>query len=83
MRGNSTDQNRSNLFLPLLREFINSEPQLVTLANNVPLIELETEFSSLYSYTGTQGKPVRLMAGFLILKQLYNLGDETLMPEWI
>ena len=27
--------------------------------------------------------PVRLMVGCLILKQLYNLGDETLASAWI
>lgn len=83
MKGNSPNQNQKNLFHPLLKEFINPNHPLVTLANKVPWIELEKEFSSLYSYTGTPGKPVRLMAGLLILKQMYNLGDETLMPEWI
>jgi IS5 family transposase len=43
---------------------------------------MEEEFSSLYSKTGTPSKPVRLMAGLLILKQPYDLGDETIMEEY-
>lgn len=83
MLGKSPDQNQKNLFRPLLNEFINPSHPLVILANKLPWNELEREFAPLYSHTGTPGKPVRLMAGLLILKQMYNLGDETIMPEWI
>ncbi len=27
--------------------------------------------------------PSALMVGLLILKQIYNLGDETVMAEWV
>ena len=27
--------------------------------------------------------PIRLMSGLLILKQMFDLGDETVIPEWI
>lgn len=83
MIGTSTDQNQKNLFQPLLKEFINPKHSLVILAHKFPWNELEHEFADLYSTTGTPAKPIRLMAGLLILKQMYNLGDETIMPEWI
>jgi transposase, IS5 family len=83
MKGKSADQNQKNLFRPLLKEFINLNHPLVILAEKLPWQELEQEFSPLYSNTGTPSKAVRLMAGLLILKQMYNLGDETLMPEWV
>ncbi|WP_103326804.1 transposase [Bacteroidetes bacterium endosymbiont of Geopemphigus sp.] len=33
-------------------------------------------FALFVSYYGSQSKPVHLMSGFLILKQVYNLSDE-------
>ncbi|MGA2822809.1 MAG: IS5 family transposase [Bacteroidales bacterium] len=83
MIGKTSDQNQKNIFRPLLKEFINLDHPLVTLTERIPWNELEKEFSDLYSHTGTPSKPIRLMAGLLILKQIYNLGDETLMPEWV
>ena len=83
MLGKSPIQNQKNIFAPLLSDFINPEHALCLLADKIQWSELEEEFSSLYSNTGTPSKPVRLMVGLLILKQLYNLGDETLMPEWV
>ena len=76
-------QNQKNLFRPLLVEFINLEHPLVILANRIPWKDLEQDFSGLYSHTGTPSKPIRLMVGLLILKQIYNLGDEPLMEEWV
>ena len=83
MLGKGVEQNQKNLFQPLLKEFINLTHELVLLAKEMGWKELEKEFSPLYSTTGTPSKPIRLMTGLLILKQLYNLGDETLMEAWI
>ena len=83
MLGKSPDQNQMNLFRGTLKEFINPQHPLVILADKIPWEELEKEFSSYYSDTGQPSKPVRLMAGLLILKQMYNLGDETIMPDWV
>jgi IS5 family transposase len=82
MLGKSVSQNQKNMFQPLLKEFINMEHELVLLGNTIEWKKMEDEFSSLYSKTGTPSKPVRLMAGLLILKQLYDLGDETIMEEY-
>lgn len=83
MLGKSAEQNQKNLFQPLLKEFINLKHELVLLAEKLSWKDLENEFAPLYSTTGTPSKPVRLMSGLLILKQLYNLGDETLIEAWI
>ena len=83
MLGKSPDQKQKNLFQPLLKEFINPKHPLVILSDKIPWKELEDEFRGLYSHTGLPSKPVRLMSGLLILKQMYNLGDETLMPVWV
>jgi IS5 family transposase len=83
MIGKSPIQEQKNIFQPLLKEFIDMNHELVLLSQEINWKELEEEFSSLYSNTGTPGKPIRLMCGLLILKQLYDLGDETLIPAWI
>lgn len=83
MLGKTPDQKQKNLFQPIIKEFINPENPLVVLSDKIPWKELEDEFKGLYSYTGQPSKPVRMMSGLLILKQMYNLGDETLMPEWV
>lgn len=78
-----TPLKQHDLFRPLLVEFIDLNNELVGLSKQINWKELEDAFSVHYSNTGTPAKPIRLMVGLLILKQLYNLGDETLIPEWI
>lgn len=83
MLGKSPDQKQKNLFQAILIDFINPKHPLVVLSDKIPWKELEDEFKDLYSDTGQPSKPIRLMSGLLILKQMYNLGDETLMPVWV
>ncbi len=71
------------MFLPNLTDFINLQHQLCVLANKIDWQQFETDFAPLYSTVGTPAKPIRLMVGLLILKQIYNLGDETVMSEWV
>jgi IS5 family transposase len=44
--------------------------------------ELETDFAKFYAINGAPSKPVRLMSGLLILKQMFNKSDETIVEEW-
>ena len=83
MIGKPPVQEQKNMFQPLLKEFINMEHELVLLSEEINWKELEKDFASLYSNTGTPAKPIRLMTGLLILKQLYDLGDETVIESWI
>jgi IS5 family transposase len=72
-----------DLFRPMLRDFINPSHELVLLANVIDWDYFEEEFKPYYSETsGAPSIPIRLMAGCLMLKQLYNLGDETLAIAW-
>ena len=75
MIGYSPEQNQKNLFQPLLKEFIDLNHELVLLSQKIDWKSLENEFASLYFNTGAPTKPIRLMVGLLILKQVYNLGD--------
>ena len=83
MIGHSPEQNQKSLFQPLLKEFIDVNHELVLLSQKIDWRLLENEFTLLYSRTGAPAKPIRLMVGLLILKQVYNLGDETVIPMWI
>jgi len=83
MIGKSPDKTQKDLFQPLLSEFINLQHELVLLSEKINWKEFENEFSPLYSSTGTPSIPIRTMCGLLILKQLHNLGDETIMEAWV
>lgn len=83
MQGKSGSQQQKNMFVPLLSEFINPSHPLVLLSARIPWSELEQGFAQYYSHTGKPSKPVRLMIGLLLLKQMYDLGDETVMAQWV
>ncbi|WP_294236692.1 IS5 family transposase [uncultured Chryseobacterium sp.] len=71
------------LFRPMLVDFIDDNNELVLLSNKIDWDYFEKEFSPLYSTTGNPSHPIRFMVGCLLLKHLYNLGDETLASAWI
>lgn len=83
MIGKPVNQEQKHLFLPSLNEFIDPKHELCLLADKIDWDFFEKEFAELYSVLGAPAKPVRLMVGLLILKQIYNLGDETVMAEWV
>ena len=83
MRGKSPNQEQRNLYRPLLLDFIDIKHELVLLANKVDWQYFEKEFLPLYSNTGKPAMPIRLMVGSLMLKRIYNLGDETLTEAWV
>ncbi|MGE9291787.1 MAG: transposase, partial [Puniceicoccales bacterium] len=48
----------------------------------LPWDYFEKEFEGLYSEEGRPAKPIRLMVGLLLLKQLENLSDERVCEAW-
>ena len=83
MIGKSPNERQKHLFMPNLTDFINLQHQLCLLADKIDWRQFETDLAPFYAKVGTPAKPIRLMVGLLILKQIYNLGDETVMAEWI
>ncbi len=83
MLGKSPVQNQRDLFNPLLTDFIDMRHELVLLAKKIDWDYFEKSFSKHYSHTGQPSMPIRFMVGSLLLKRLYNLGDETLAKAWI
>lgn len=83
MIGKTPDQGQRHLFVANLMESLNPKHELCLLGNEIDWDGFEVEFAPLYSKVGQPAKPVRLMVGLLILKQVYNLADETVMAEWV
>lgn len=83
MLGKSPDQKQRDLFAPLLSDFIDMRHELVLLAHEIDWEQLEGFFAPLYSHTGKPSMPIRFMIGCLLLKRLYDLGDETLAKAWV
>jgi len=57
--------------------------ELVLLAQRIDWESVEKEFSVYYPYMGRPAVPIRKMVGSMILKQMYNIGDETFVSRWI
>jgi IS5 family transposase len=68
---------------PSLKELLNPREGLYRLAEKIPWGEFEKQFGALYSPMGRPAKPVRLMVSLLLLKQMFNLGDETVVEAWV
>ena len=73
MIGKSPERGQKHLFLANLMDFVNPGHRLCLLADGIDWSGFETGFAPLYSKVGCPAKPVRLMVGLLILKQVYNL----------
>lgn len=76
-------EKKPELFRPMLVDFIDHEHELVLLSEKIDWNYFEKEFSPLYSKVGNPSHPIRFMVGCLLLKHLYNLGDETMEKAWI
>src|SRR5215469_11660182 len=84
MIGKLSADTQHDMFRPMLCDFIDPGHELVLLADKVDWGYFEREFEPLYcSNNGAPSVPIRLMVACLMLKQLYNLGDETLPAYWV
>jgi IS5 family transposase len=79
----SSAGHQTNLFgTDLLQQLDPSDP-LLRLAQVIPWPELDQAFARHYTQgLGRPAKPIRLMVGLLILKQLENLSDEQVVLSW-
>ena len=83
MIGNSSIKSQRDLFRPMLEEFIDMQHELVLLGNKIDWNYFEDEFAPYYSDQGAPSVPIRLMVGCLMLKHIYNLGDERIPEFWV
>lgn len=83
MKAKPTKKDQGNFLFNDLIEQLNPKDSLLRLAAAIPWERFEQEFSSLYSEHGRPAKPIRLMAGLMILKQMENLSDERVIEAWV
>src|SRR5699024_2423974 len=83
MIGSSPNKTQRDAFRPLLTDFLDPDQKLVLLADAIDSSYFEGEFAEFYSETGQPAMPIRLMVGCLLLKHLYNYGDESLAKVWV
>lgn len=83
MLTSSSPHHQTNLFGPDLLLQLDPGDPLLKLADTIPWEVFDKAFEKHYSkQTGAPGKPIRLMVGLLILKQLENLSDEAVVLQW-
>jgi len=61
---------------------LDANDPLLALGRALDWHSLESAFTPLYSQLGRAAKPIRLMCGLVMLKQLYNLSDESVVEQW-
>jgi IS5 family transposase len=83
MRSKARVEVQRSFLMPTLREQLDPRQPLYQLAEKLPWGEFEEAFAGYYSADGRPAKAVRLMVGLLLLKQLHNLGDETVVAQWV
>jgi transposase, IS5 family len=74
---------QTSFLMPSLGEQLDPRPPLKQLADTLPWPEFEQAFGKYYSPEGRPAKPVRLMVGLRLLKQMFNQGDETVVAAWV
>jgi IS5 family transposase len=70
-------------FFATLADQLDQRHSLYLLANKIEWAIFDNAFSKHYSANqGKPAKPIRLMVSLLILKQLRNLSDESMVEQW-
>ena len=72
------------MFKVPLKQFIKEEHELVLLSKKIDWDKLESELSIYYcTDNGRPGIPIRIVAGILILKRMFNESDESILDRWV
>ena len=61
---------------------LDSNDPLIALVDAIDWNYFEKEFTKYYSNEGRPAKPIKLMVGLLLLKQLENLSVENIILQW-
>ena len=61
---------------------LDSNDPLIALADTIHWEQFDQNFAKYYSDEGRPAKPIRLMVGLLLLKQIENLSDENVVVQW-
>jgi IS5 family transposase len=66
-----------------LAEQLDRRQPLYKLAGAIPREVFAEAFAEHYSEEGRPAKPVRMMVGLLLLKQMFNVSDEVAVEQWV
>lgn len=73
-----------NMFAGSFMDMLDSKDPLIVLADSFPWSKVENELAKFYTdkNIGRPRKPIRLMVGLLLLKQLENISDENIVLQF-
>ena len=83
MMGKKKKRDQIDLFRSRLDHMISDRHELYLLAHEIDWAWIEQELSGFYSHEGRPSVPVRTMVGMLLLKQLFNESDESVLDRWV
>lgn len=83
MKPKTKPQNQASFLFQDLLEQLNPRAPLLELSRRIPWDVFEKEFADFYKEGGRPAKPIRLMVGLLILRQMENLSDEKVVEVWV
>lgn len=83
MQGKIVYNPQSDLFKISLKDIISEKIDLVQLTHKITWTDVEVHFGPLYSVNGRPSVPTRTMVGLLLLKSMFSVPDEDLIPSWI
>lgn len=83
MKGKLPARDQTDLFRSRLYSIIMPKHELCQLARETDWDWLDEEFDPYYAKDGRPSIPVRTMVGMLLLKQLYNESDESVIARWM
>lgn len=83
MIGKNKQSGQMSFLFQTLKEQLNPRHPLYQLTGKIDWKSVEGDFQEYYIDFGRPAKPVRLMVSLLILKQLYNLSDESTVGQWV
>jgi IS5 family transposase len=67
------------MFKTVLTSFMHPEHELCLLAKKIDWKSLEDEFAPLFGKVGRPSIPIRTIVGLLLLMQMYDPGDVTVV----
>jgi IS5 family transposase len=84
MVGKITENPQLDMFRIPLKQFINESHELVVLSEKIDWNNLESDLKIYYcADNGRPSIPIRLIAGVVMLKRIYNESDESILDRWV
>jgi IS5 family transposase len=83
MLGKHKAKTQRELFRSRLSQIIDPSHEMVVLGEQIDWKWIENELKAYYSDQGRPSVPVRTMVGLLLLKQLFDQSDESVLDRWV